>query len=54
MINYRKKRLTPEQKVQLVSDYNAGLPILTLTERFSIHRTTLYRILREPLENYEK
>ena len=53
-IEYRRKRLTPEQKVQLVSDYNAGIAISNLLDRFGISKATLYRILKEPLEKYEK
>ena len=53
-IEYRRKRLTPEQKVQLVSDYIAGIAIQTLLNRFGVSKATLYRILKEPIEKYEK
>ena len=53
-ITYRRKRLTPEQKVQLVSDYIAGIAIQTLLDRFGVSKATLYRILKEPIEKYEK
>lgn len=50
MIPNRRNKLTPEQKVQLVSDYRAGLPIALITEKFTINKTTLYRILKQTPE----
>ena len=49
----RLRRLTPEQKVQLVSDYVAKIPIKDIAEKFGVHRSSVHRILNESTENYE-
>lgn len=46
----RRKKLTPEQKVQLVSGYIAKLPLKVLQERYGVTRQTIYRILKQTPE----
>jgi DNA invertase Pin-like site-specific DNA recombinase len=43
----RQTRLTHEQRVELIGQYEAGVPILELARRFWIHRTSVSVILKE-------
>jgi hypothetical protein len=43
----RQPRLTHEQRVELVAQYEAGVPTLELARRFGLHRTSVSVILQE-------
>lgn len=42
----RRKNLTVEEKVAIVTDYNADMSIADIKARYSVDRDTIYRILR--------
>ncbi len=45
-IRYRRKNLTPEEKVRIATDYNAGMPTRDICNRYSVSRMTIYRTLK--------
>lgn len=45
-INRRARRLTPEEKVSIVEDYNIGMPILDIMTKNDISLSTVYRVLK--------
>lgn len=44
-IKYRNKRITLEERVEIVKDYNKGLPIAKIMEKYSTSMATIYRVL---------
>lgn len=49
-IKYRQKNLTSEEKVQIVTDYNAGIPVSEICKRYEISHMTVYRTLKTMVE----
>ena len=45
----RKPRITPEQKTNAISDYNAGFKVDEILKRNKIARNTFYSILHKEL-----
>jgi hypothetical protein len=43
----RQPRITPEQKVQILTDYNSNMKISEILKRNNISQGTLYRIIKE-------
>lgn len=39
-------RLTPEQRVELVADYEAGMPVRVIAAKYGVHRGTIPTIIR--------
>ena len=42
----RLVKFSPEQKVRIVTDYNARVPIKDIMVRNKVSKATLYRIIR--------
>jgi Mor family transcriptional regulator len=47
MIKYRRRKVTPDIELRLITDYNSGMPVKDIMERYKISRDTIYRILRK-------
>ena len=46
-VNYRQKRLTEEEKIRIVTDYNAGMKIPDIMQRYGVSSVmTIYRTLK--------
>lgn len=45
-INMRYKRLTEEDRVKIVNDYNARMPIKDIMSKYKVARRTIYRTLK--------
>lgn len=45
-IRYRQKNLTMDEKVRIVTDYNAGMSLADIMKRYEISQNTIYRTLR--------
>jgi Mor family transcriptional regulator len=48
-IKYRKKTLTLDEQINLISDYNAGMPVKEIEARYGVSRTTIYNVLRKEI-----
>lgn len=53
-IKYRQRNLTPEQKVAIVTDYNAHMLVVDIIARHHIGRSTLYRVLKDMVQKEEQ
>lgn len=49
-IKYRKKHISNETKVNIVSDYKAGLPINEIKARYHISHTAIYNYLKQAIQ----
>lgn len=50
-IKYRQKIITPEQQVQIVSDYRSGIIVKDIAKRNKCHVSSVYRILKKKINN---
>lgn len=53
-VQYRQKNLTSEQKAQITTDYNAGMPVSEICERYKISHMTVYRALKTIIQGEEE
>ncbi len=52
-VKYRLKRLSVEEKVQIVTSYNGGMPIADIMKKFEISKATLYRTLSTAVDSVQ-
>lgn len=45
-VNYRQKKLSIEDKINIVTDYNAGMKMKDIAARYKVSVNTIYRTLR--------
>jgi|WetSurMetagenome_2_1015567.scaffolds.fasta_scaffold690432_2 Mor family transcriptional regulator len=43
-IKIRNTKLTIEHQVKLITDYNAGMPIVDIMKKYKVSRATIYNI----------
>lgn len=54
-INYRiRNKLSDEDKLRLVTDYNAGMKLADLVARYEVSTNTIYRILKAMAKKVQK
>jgi len=46
-IKYRVRKLIDIEKKGIVKDYNLGIPLLKIMEKYGIAKTTIYRVLQQ-------
>lgn len=49
-INYRRKYLTTEEQISLTNDYNSGMDIEDIINKYKISKATIYRTLKRKIE----
>ena len=52
-IRYRQKNLTEEEKMRIVTDYNAGMKMRDICNFYAVSRVTVYRVLRTIVKEKE-
>ena len=52
-VEYRNKRLPINEQIYLVTDYNAGIKIKDLMEKYGVSKGTIYNILKKQVTETE-